>query len=68
MNEFPSLDQTWSGKVKAYCGHVVDVRTLVYWHCPHGVTAMCKDCGPDEALVLNCDREKKSQPRTYRGD
>lgn len=43
---FASLGERPAARVRAACGHVVDPRTLVYWHCPHGVTALCKDCGP----------------------
>lgn len=33
-----------SGKVKAKCGHMIDVRLIVYVHTDTGVTTSCAKC------------------------
>ena len=47
VEPFASIEEM-RGKVVAACGHRVDARTLVYWHCQHGVTALCSDCTQPE--------------------
>jgi hypothetical protein len=45
MNTLPSVQHFADhGRVKAACGHKVDVRKLVFVHYPHGVKACCPDC------------------------
>jgi hypothetical protein len=46
---FASIDNLLveKGKVRADCGHQVDVRKLVYVHLDNGVTHCCEDCAKD---------------------
>jgi hypothetical protein len=45
MTVLPSIDANEAaGRVPLACGHAVDPRTWVFYHCSHGVTAVCPDC------------------------
>ncbi len=44
QDPFASIDPMRMQAVEAACGCRCDARTVVYWHCKHGVTALCPKC------------------------